>query len=317
MDFAKFVSLIQSKHLFFSSLIHLSKMDPWEGLPSPMNFKKETIVSIPEFIDSESSYSDKEYVLPKLVYKQYQLEELHGNNVDNAINSLKEQSIEQRCQFFVNCWHMNNTDSDSQWKIYANDPSSLAIVTSYDRLCQSIKDSKDIYGSEITYYDPSKDQTPTNNIFWDPILKKNAFSHEREFRLFHWDHTIKTESLVPPGIRVEIDLNILIKKIITSPKAGRNLHRLLKDGKLFGEGGKGFDLAEETDTVGFCFVKRRRGSFLDEIFLDAIEGHRAGENSGEEILFFCLAIKCEQLSSRAFKNHKGTGGNGDEACTQV
>ncbi len=197
MDFAKFVSLIQRECLFFPSLIHLAKTDPWEGLPSPMNFKKETVISIPEMIYPNSSNSDEEYISPQLVYKQYTLEELHKNNVDNAINSLKEQSLEQRYQFFVNCWHINDTDSDSQWKIYAKDPSSLAIVTSYDRLCKSIKDEKDIYGSEVIYYDPLKHQTPTNNVFWYAICKRNAYTHEREFRLIHWDHSIKTKSSVP------------------------------------------------------------------------------------------------------------------------
>lgn len=110
MDFAKFVSLIQRECLFFPSLIHLSKTDPWEGLPSPMNFRKETIASIPEVIYPKSSNSDKAYISPQLVYKQFTLEELHKGNIDSAINALKEQSLEQQCQFFVNCWHINNAD---------------------------------------------------------------------------------------------------------------------------------------------------------------------------------------------------------------
>jgi len=217
IDFAKFASLVQSKSLFFPALIHLSKMDPWEGLPSAMNFRKETLVPIPEVVYPLHTNSEENYSIPQLIYNLSSLQELHGNDVENVINLKRQQSREQQRQFFVNCWHINDTDSDAQWKIYGNSPSSVAIVTSYERLCESIEDPKDIYGSEISYFDYSKHQTPDGNVFWPVICKRNAFIHEREFRLIHWDYHLKNESSIPPGMCIKVNLEKLLKEIIVSP----------------------------------------------------------------------------------------------------
>lgn len=39
MDFAKFTAILQNKNLYFSALNQFSLTDPWEGLPSNLNFQ--------------------------------------------------------------------------------------------------------------------------------------------------------------------------------------------------------------------------------------------------------------------------------------
>lgn len=91
MDFSKFASLIQTKSLFLSSLTQFSKTDPWEGFPSPLNLKENTVIIEPEFIESEVPPSDINYSPPRVIYKQSTLLQKHGENVKNAIKIRQEQ----------------------------------------------------------------------------------------------------------------------------------------------------------------------------------------------------------------------------------
>ena len=83
MDLAKFIALLQNRSLYFPSLGQLIDEDPWEGLPSKLNFNIH-----------------------------------NGSTEENSVVApLHEQSyLGSRDSFYVNCWHMNNSESISQWK---------------------------------------------------------------------------------------------------------------------------------------------------------------------------------------------------------
>ena len=119
--------------------------------------------------------------------------------------------------FFVSCWHMNDVESYAQWKIYGESPFSMAIVSSFSSLSHAILDSKNIYGSIVSYYDPRCDTTPEGNAFYLATYKRNAFIHEKEFRLIYLDHSLLESSDQPPDISISIDLEKMIEKIVLSP----------------------------------------------------------------------------------------------------
>lgn len=180
MNFAKFTALIKTHSLYFSSLSQFIQDDPFEGLPSRLNFQAS------------------------------------GDEVIDRLQ--KESFLGSRDTFYVSCWHMNEGESDSQWKIYGANPQSLAIVSDFKRLTDAISDSRTIYGSEIIYYSPEKDMTSSYGIH-QPVMKRKAFEHEKEFRLFNWDHRLIGRGPVPKGIEVSIQIKTLIEKIVVSPRA--------------------------------------------------------------------------------------------------
>lgn len=181
-DLAKFVDLIQRRSLFFSSLKLFEKTDPWEGLLPPANVR-------PRRPDEQP----KEW-FPLNISKKF------------------------RHTFFVNCWHMNDDESDSQWKIYGESVQSLAIVSSFGRLKKSLKEETEVFGSSITYYD-RQSTIPVSNVFFPVTYKRKAFEHEREFRLIIWDRVDRESNAYPDHVFLKVDISQLIEKIIVSPRA--------------------------------------------------------------------------------------------------
>lgn len=195
MDFAKFMSLVQNKSLYFPHVSEFDTTDPWEGFPSISNYNCEKFFS----------------------------ELKHSNLSPNQINNMLQEYIKvapriRKC-FYVNCWHMNDDESDSQWKIYGNNGMSLAIVSNFERMSRAITDSKTIYGSKVTYYNPEKDMTSSGNLLHHAIVKRQAFSHEREFRLIHSDPSRMQKNEVLKGISVAVKIPELIERIVISPLA--------------------------------------------------------------------------------------------------
>jgi len=200
MDFPKFVSLIQRKALFFSGLNTL-KDDPWEGRPSKLNFDENRIVSVKSINGHQSPL-----LLKDLFNKP-------------AIEEHKQGFLRARGMFFINCWHINDSESDSQWKIYGKSPFSMAIISSVSRLSTAIVDDKKIFGSKIHYYNPRVDTTPDGNAFFLAICKREAFVHEKEFRLIYCDFDLLQSSKYPRGVPICVDLKKMIEKVIISPLA--------------------------------------------------------------------------------------------------
>lgn len=178
MDVPKFISLLQNRGLYFPSLRQLTNDDPWEGLPSKLNFNS-----------------------------------LHSaqNEKSKLLELQKKSFLDSRNAFFVNCWHMNDGESDCQWKIYGAGYSSLAIVSDFKQVCNAFIDKREVLGSPMIYYHPHTQYT-SNYVLHQPFLKRKAFDHEKEFRFVHWDH----ESL-SDGILIEIDIETLIERIVISP----------------------------------------------------------------------------------------------------
>lgn len=182
MDLAKFAALLQKGSLFFPSLNHLSSDDPWEGLPSRLNFE------FPEM----------------------------SNNA-TLLSLAKNSYSDEKEHFYVHCWHMNDGESDAQWKIYGNNICSLAIVSHYKQICDAITDVRSIYGGAISYYLPH--EVTSGIVVQQPLVKRKAYEHEKEFRLVYWDRPISEPK--NEGIEVQIDIRNLIERIVISPRAPR------------------------------------------------------------------------------------------------
>lgn len=202
-DFAKFVSLLDSKKLFFTRADSFE--DPFECARG-FNFQKDFIYA-----------NDENYLRLKVTT---QLKDSGNNNPCDAEieatlaiekeNYLKQQE-EKRKNYFVSCWHENERESEGMWKLYTSALSQgVAVQTTAERLCLALgNDSFKMGKVKYTSYDkPLEDsQTPV----W---YKRDSFGHEREVRV-----VIKDVGSSDKGKLIPVDLETLIENIYVSPTA--------------------------------------------------------------------------------------------------
>ena len=200
MDFPKYAWMMQNKALYFPSLEQLASSDPWEGCHSKLNFEDQVVYKIP------LPYGDINWTRPEL----------------------SKGAIEARKNLFANCWHMNDSESDAQWRIYGANANSLAIVSSGERLSKAIIDERAVYCTQIRYYNPSKETTPVGNIFFPAIYKRSAFSHECECRLIYWK-TSQDDSIECKGVSISVSLEALIEQVVISPRAEKWFIKTVED----------------------------------------------------------------------------------------
>ncbi|MBS1949464.1 MAG: hypothetical protein OJF59_002832 [Cytophagales bacterium] len=141
--------------------------------------------------------------------------------------------------YFLNCWHINENQSDAMWKIFLNTKNGIAIKSSVERLITSLEVAKeDIFVNRVHYRDFEK-------VTFDELLfadenktfggrgsslnqfkyKRISFEHEKELRLYFVDlpipHTMKNGVPREPLThkRVDINLNALIDEVVVNPFA--------------------------------------------------------------------------------------------------
>lgn len=133
---------------------------------------------------------------------------------------------------FLNCWHINNTESNLMWGTYS-DEKGIAIKSRLQNLKSALDEHKehDIFIGEVTYLDYSRQAIPEGNALYPYIHKREQFKEESELRAII--HTIPSTdepvedgpenaykidwSQQPEGIRVSVDLNELINEIYLAP----------------------------------------------------------------------------------------------------
>lgn len=179
-DFAKFVSFLDKKSLYFARLSEMD--DPYEGV-------------IPE-----GSLSD----LKKRTGR---------HDVQTKVTNYTKQ-------FMANCWHMNKYESEAMWQIYAGKGSGIAIQTTYQKLKESIIDSRDVYLGEVRYVDYKTTKLDNNN-FWTIVMHKRiSFSHEHELRAIVDGNKYAAEGEeTEKGIYIQVNVESLIENIYVAPQS--------------------------------------------------------------------------------------------------
>lgn len=193
MDFTKFVSLLQTNCLFLSRVDNFE--DPYEGATSRANSKIRKSMPI-------------DYVIP-----------------DNILKDMSHFQEWSRNWTYVNCWHMNNVESEAMWKLYAQTNEAIAIQSTYSTLNEQLP--KEVYLGTVNYIDYEKDLLPEGNGFLPYVHKRLAFEHEKELRVLfqdfpkkengrEFDFDLRNSTF---GKSIKINLNSLIEKILVAPNA--------------------------------------------------------------------------------------------------
>ncbi len=142
-----------------------------------------------------------------------------------AATVLDMESREARERIVCSCWHSGDVESDAMWKIYGN-RFGIALVSTVGRLARSIKGSysliicapnpQEYTIAPVRYASSAKpdrlDRFYVEN-WW--MLKRTAFAHEQEVRLFHrLAHAVNAQD---GGMLIEANAQVLVKEIVLSP----------------------------------------------------------------------------------------------------
>lgn len=200
INFKKFVDLLEKRALFFSRADKLS--DQFEGsIPKPTIRTRKNISDSISF-DRSSQYTK--------AFKKVVL---------------------------VNCWHMNDFESDAMWKLYLKEANGVAIQSTFKNLVQCFDaDTKNIvYIGKVNYIDYNIDSFQEGNIFQPYIFKRKEFQHERELRVItlYTDANVNKPDFLSKvfdfnGINIPVDLHILIERVYICPNARKGFFNLVK-----------------------------------------------------------------------------------------
>lgn len=203
VDFAKFVSMLEEKALFFADYKQFD--DPQEGCFPPENIKKYTqlLGQINKVIPLET---------------RTEIAKNHYFKLEKAFHGAGD--------FFINCWHMNEVESLAMWKLYSDTNKGIAIQSNIKSLeeCLSNYEHADDIAIGMVKYDPSINWSHECTVYRPFFHKRRSFQHEQELRaiLFrrHNVNNIKSEIDNPTnrikdieGVSIPVNLDILIDKI--------------------------------------------------------------------------------------------------------
>jgi hypothetical protein len=197
MDFAKLLAILNDRALFFASGKTLSNSDRLEGQP--------TYVEIEHLNDNTITERQRGPLGQKTITDFIAIEHQRQPGLASFIEN----------SWFFNCWHLNDSESDAMWKIYAKNVASIAICSTTGRLKSSLSDSRPVFIGKIQYVNFSTDAQEFDIIVRRFMRKNNAFSHEQELRAALYD----VHKLNNAGEKVSVDPDRLIEKIVISPTA--------------------------------------------------------------------------------------------------
>lgn len=165
--------------------------------------------------------------------------------------STKPENIQNRKYIrftkYINCWHINNSESDAMWKLYGPLGETVAIKSTVGALKRSLKSGIPVYIGKVNY---KEGKIPDGNLYWPVLFKRKPFQHEKELRLcissasndnppdltqlkkefesLGIDNPSDMQLLKyigPKGIPLGVDLDQLIKEVVICPNSDRFLNK--------------------------------------------------------------------------------------------
>ena len=189
MDFAKYVSLLSMKALYFSSIDNLG--DKFEGSFTKANLQPDPL---------DQSFTPEQFKM----------------NIMPTFRTVKNA-------LYVNCWHMNEYESAAMWKLYLKSDEGVAIQSTYKKLVDSFNVYKDhdVYIGKIKYVDYETFRLPLGYVFYPILYKRVSFEHEHELRAVIWNTKKEqnggTTLVNAPGLDVPVDIENLIENVHVCP----------------------------------------------------------------------------------------------------
>jgi Protein of unknown function (DUF2971) len=134
----------------------------------------------------------------------------------------EQYTLRMRQSLFVNCWRMDNYESEAMWKLYCPSNEGVAIQTTYEKLANSLPENPKVFMGKVEYLNYETESFDTINHFNFILHKRKSFEHEKEIRIatslpnYMNDHNIPA---IEKGIRIQTNLLINIEAIYINPFA--------------------------------------------------------------------------------------------------
>lgn len=203
MDFSKFVFLLLNRSLYFSAAERLG--DPFEGSNTKLQHE------LPEYIIANRQTD------PNLVGWR--------NLPEDALKEMFRVQGDFRKRWpsfiYINCWHMNEHESDAMWRLYSTANEAICIQSTFKRLTEGLPSY--VFAGEVNYIDYETGIIPPQNILSAFLYKRISFAHERELRaiIMGAPANVPQEALpfnpINGGVLVPFDLEQMIETIHVSP----------------------------------------------------------------------------------------------------
>jgi hypothetical protein len=182
MNLEKLLSILIDQALFFASVKTLAQSDRYEGQPTPAEITASGLMP-------------------------------------SVAKELDQYNASTKGSLFFSCWHMNDSESDAMWKLYVAGTGGVAVRSSIARIKRCFqKTQEDISLGKIAYIDEYYSSIEFFNYIVQRFMRKRlAFRHEKEIRLVYYDEN--QSRLGFPGVLIPVEVNVLIEKIVISPRA--------------------------------------------------------------------------------------------------
>jgi len=190
LDLSKFVNLLLYKKLFMSRYDKFE--DQYEGTFSEPTFEEIRKLSEnnPEFLQYYKSHRER---------------------------------------VVISSWHLNEYESFAMWQIFTQKNEGLAIQSTLGRLQQALAPEKtyEQYIGEVNYIDYKKEYIPFEHPFFPFLFKRKSFIYEKEIRVISdlSAHNFEIDN----GVKIDVDLNMLIEKIYIHPRSENWYKNLVTD----------------------------------------------------------------------------------------
>ena len=115
------------------------------------------------------------------------------------------------------------------WQIFTQKNEGLAIQSTLGKLQNALKSDTEFeqYIGEVNYIDYKKEYIPFDNAFFPFLFKRKSFQYEREVRII--SDVTKFNLEIDNGLKIDIDIQELIKKIYIHPKSENWYKKLVID----------------------------------------------------------------------------------------
>jgi len=205
VDLAKFVHMLATRSLYFACTSQMT--DPYEGW-FPRSHITAMIGLTHTYLDQMKSTRDA------ILAQQPHCDSAPLDAVlEDARRKLDFQTLlrDVNRKFGLNCWHINEDESEAMWRLYGAAGNGIAIESTEDRL-KTVLTADGILVGRVRYVDFDRDEIEKGHEHYGLFIKRKSFAHEQELRA--------TILLPTPGIGtlVPCDMNALITKIHIAPE---------------------------------------------------------------------------------------------------
>lgn len=205
MSLAKFISLLDTKALFFARSDRFR--DPFEG----------------------------SYPIANRQLRAMEAEALRQRGMPEAVAKLTQEGNPEFKRNFrrfvaISCWHMSDDESAALWDKYAPTGEGVAIESSVGGLIDALTGSPEIvFVGAVRYIDYKTEAIREGNLYNPFLHKRRSFTHEKELRAIATRHPTLPEGeqfdpvkfwaqeTMTDGVSVDLDVAKLVHGVWVAP----------------------------------------------------------------------------------------------------